>query len=214
MSNIKYLYGKKDYLSQIIDGKGIIRFDSIANYSTLENKNMRDDEKNKKIIFDGTNTKKIEIEYSNKKQIYTFNKNDSAELIVNPVDCLCKCFSNNGYCDDLYNRFKADICLEIDIDLLIESLKAIFISKYPQIKVTCICSNITYYETISEIPNKFDTLNALFYKPFKFYPENEYRIVLMFNRNEINISESMIITVPEKESSYYYVINYRERGKT
>lgn len=166
----KYLYGQRKYLQDLIEGKQGLRFSDIAHYSIMENEKMRDNELAKEFILD--------------KEKVLFNVNGFAlnpqDMTANPMmtlypqRCFCVCFSGKKDDPELFERFKADVCIEIDIKNLVEFLE-IAVSVFEGMAV--VHSEVNYYPAVMA-DTAPDMLSALFYKRDIYAVENEYRIAL------------------------------------
>ncbi len=166
----KYLYGKKEYLDDFIQGRQGLRYSDIAHYSIMENEKMRDDELAKKFVFDKNNVV-IQI---NDFKLDPNNMADNPFITLSPPRCFCACFSGKKNDPDLYERFKADVCLEIDIDKLVELL-TVAASNLSGMAV--VHRDVTYYPGVMSAPVP-DLESALFYKPDVYSIEDEYRVAL------------------------------------
>ncbi|WP_122386808.1 hypothetical protein [Pseudomonas syringae group genomosp. 7] len=168
---LKYLYGKKLYLNDWIEGAQGVRLSDIAHYSIMENELMRDDELAKSFVFD--------------KEQVTFSINgvllNAADMDANPVitifpeRCFCVCFSGKKNDPILFERFKSDVCVEVDIEKLVELLR-VGLSRLEG--VTVVHRDVNYYPAIMATPTP-DLLSAVFYKRDIYAVEDEYRIAVM-----------------------------------
>jgi len=150
-------------------GQAELRFCHIDHYATLENNLMRDDE-SKKIFTspDGT----ISITHKGKTTPVT-----NAETIKTTPECYCLCLSNTKNSKELYERFKADICLEVDVDRLVELMTE---TESPMLELdTCriLSRHAIYFNGQSDVPWNLDS--APFYKNKHFDIEDEYRIAVV-----------------------------------
>lgn len=166
----KYLYGKKKYLDDFIQGRQGLRYSDIAYYSIMENEQMRDDELAKKFVYDKNN---IVIQINDFK-LNSKSITDNPIVTLSPQRCFCVCFSGKKNDPELYERFKADVCLEIDIPKLVELL-SVAASKFPGMAV--VHRDVTYYPSIMSDPVP-DLVSALFYKRDIYSIEDEYRVAL------------------------------------
>lgn len=166
----KYLYGKKQYLKDWISGKQGIRLSDIAYYSIMDNQQMRDDELAKEFVYDKNQT--------------TFSVNgiplDPNDMAANPVmtvfpeRCFCVCLSNKKNDAVLFERFEADVCLEIDIPNLLHLLR-VAVSRLVGVQI--VHDSVNYYPAIMSSPAP--GLNTvLFYKRDIYEVESEYRVAL------------------------------------
>lgn len=166
----KYLYGKKLYLKDWINGKQGIRLSDIAHYSVMENEQMRDNELAKDFIYD---KEKISFVINGKLV-------DSLDMAANPVmtlfpeRCFCVCLSGKKDDPILFERFEADVCIEVNVLNLVELLK-VAVSHLEG--VTIVHRDVNYYPPVMASPTP-DLLSAVFYKRDIYAVEDEYRIAV------------------------------------
>jgi hypothetical protein len=166
----KYLYGKKKYLQDLIEGKQGIRLSDLAYYSIMENEKMRDDELAKNFVID-----KDKVQFS--VNGFTINSQDMTEnpmMTLYPQRCFCVCFSGKKDDPELFERFEADVCIEIDVQNLVELL-TVAVSRFEGIDV--VHREVSYYPSIMASAGP-DMMSVLFYKRDIYEVENEYRIAL------------------------------------
>ena len=166
----KYLYGKNLYLKDWINGKQGIRLSDLAYYSIMENERMRDNELAKEFVYD--------------KELVVFNVNgvslNPRDMSANPVmtvfpeRCFCVCFSGKKDDPVLFERFKADTCIEVDVLNLVELLRA-GVSRLEG--TTVVHRDVNYYPAVMASPAP-DLLSAVFYKRDIYAVEDEYRIAV------------------------------------
>jgi len=171
----KYLYGKRKFLGDIISGKSGLRFSDIIHYSVMKNKLMRDDERAK--VFEIP--KEYFRLYVNDKEINPADMVGGTVLSM-PVDrCYCVCLSSKPNDQVLFERFNADVCLEIDLESLLHFL-SIAVQKFEGMAV--IHKNVNYYPAI--MADAFPDLDSiLFYKRDIYSVESEYRIAITVPRH-------------------------------
>lgn len=75
---------------------------------------------------------------------------------------------------ELFKRFEADVCIEIDVQNLVELLK-VAVSRFEGMSV--VHRDVSYYPAVMAAPAP-DITSALFYKRDIYEVENEYRIAL------------------------------------
>lgn len=210
---VKYLYGKSEYLTPFINGEVSLRFSDLSHYSRLENEIMRDVELLKIFEIDPSDC----VITINNYKLNDFVGNIKLDI---PVDnCYCLCLSDKKNDVSLFERFKADTCLEIDIHKLIEVFESLFLKKF--IGTTIEHGAVTYYKVTDIIPENH-LHNLVFYKLDLFEIENEYRVVIRFPKERkkfktvegLNIpifadGESMHLTMTteDKKTNNYYLNN-------
>jgi hypothetical protein len=166
----KYLYGKKQYLQDWIDGKKGLRLSDIAYYSIMENEQMRDNELAKEFVYD-----KNQVIFSvNGRRLNPQDMAANPVMTLHPERCFCVCLSGKKNDPVLFDRFKADTCIEVDVLSLVELLKAAF-SMLEGVEV--IHRDVNYYPPVMASPTP-DLIAALFYKRDVYEVENEYRIAV------------------------------------
>lgn len=169
MSNYKYLYGQREFLIPALYGQAELRFCHIDHYASLENELMRDEESKKTFTSpDGT----ISVTHKGKTTPVT-----NFKTIKTPPECYCLCMSNTKNSRELFERFNADICLEVDVDRLVELMTETVNSMRELDTCRVLSSDVIYFNGQSEIPWNLDS--APFYKNKYFNIEDEYRIALI-----------------------------------
>lgn len=168
---IKYLYGKKKNFTSLLDGKVSLRFTHISNYARLENENMKDNEVEKTTAF---NPKKIRVKF------------DGFELDSNSIlgfsitrktrSCFCLCLSNRKNSPELFEKFNADICVEVKVDEFVKFLTDYF--EQDDYGVTVLARDITYYDDTIDFLSYSDWTDLTFVKPLSFRHEDEFRIAI------------------------------------
>ena len=198
--NKKYLYGKKFFLKNFIEGKSV-RFSDLSHYSRLENKLMKDDEKTKKFSCDRYAT------------CLTINGCviNSNNMTKNPVfsmpvrHCYCLCLSNRKNSKELFNKFQADVCIEIDVDKMLEALNYFFSHKLKGMEIQA--KNIIYYDPLDSLP-KSNEEELIFYTANSFLHEDEFRITLLYPRDKKGFKAEDGVIIPffkENESTHMYI---------
>lgn len=166
----KYLYGKKKYLKDWIGGKQGIRLSDIAYYSIMDNKQMQDNELAKEFVYD-----KNKITFSvNGVSLSPHDMAENPVMTVLPERCFCVCLSNKKNDAVLFERFKADVCLEIDVSNLTQLL-VVAVSHLEGVNV--VQGNVNYYPAIMSSPAP-DINSVLFYKRDVYQVEDEYRVAI------------------------------------
>lgn len=167
----RYLYGKKQYLSAVVGEMGQIRFSDIIHYGRNSNENMRDDEARK--VF--------HLDRKSYRFIHDGIRVDPASLASDPVltaltpRAFCLCLSRKRDDADLYKRFDADICIELDV----EKLSAKFTEEFKAWPGASVLSgDVNYYPAIMK-EGAPDISRLLFQKPDRFLIEDEYRIAIL-----------------------------------
>ena len=170
-----YLYGKNEHLSPLFKDYGQIRFRDIASLIELENESIRDNELVRKYYLDHTK--------------YLFQIKDHVIApgdIVAPVKielstrrCHVLCLSKKEYSQIMFERFKANICLKINVSFLVRLLESTFGKSGCRI----LHREVLYLSNILALPsNKSEDL--VFIKNDKYKIEEEYRVALFYPYDE------------------------------
>ena len=194
---VKYLYGKKNILSPLIEGEISFRFSDLSHYARLENEKMRDDEMSKTFTIDRFNELSV-----NGRILDPNSLTKDIEIRIPTRHCYCLCLSNRKNSDELYNEFKADICIEVNVELLIEFLMDFFGKRFKGMRV--VGRDITYYGK-KHLPKNTNALDLVFFKPESFIHEDEYRIALFYPENKTCFKANNGDSVPfilDDESSH------------
>lgn len=184
-----YLYGKKRFLGELISGSKGIRLSDIAHYSIMENELMRDNELTKKFVMD-KNKYRLEI---NGVIIEPAEMADHPSIEFGPDRCFCVCFSMKQNDPDLFERFGADVCIEINLEKLLEVLRPAA-TKFEGMKV--VHGKVIYYPEVMADP--IPTLESvLFYKRDVYSVESEYRVALTIppHRKKFSSTEGVLIDI-------------------
>ena len=173
---IKYLYGRKEFLYPVFMGEQGPRFSNLGHYSTLENEMMRDEETMKSFSAD-KNSIILEI---NGRAL------DPNDMTTDPIfsvpvrNCYCLCLTSKKNDVDIYERFKADFCLAINIEILVEHLSNLLNFSLPNQGFLVTHNSIKYYDPYFSLDD-LKSEELVFYKPVMFKPEAEYRIAIFSN---------------------------------
>ena len=186
---IKYLYGKKLYLKPLIDGVVGFRFSDLSHYARMENDAMRDEEMVKTFTIDRF-SHELRV---NGRLIDPANMVDDPSFAFPARHCFCLCLSNRKNSDELYNKFEADVCVEVNVDLYLEFLNDIFKHKFEGMRV--VAKSITYYGN-SHLPKVTDPEDLVFFKPEAFSHEDEFRIALFYPENKNGFMAKEGDTIP------------------
>lgn len=187
--NKKYLYGKKKFLESLTKGEGGLRFSDISHYSRLENELMRDKEISKKFFIDRITTR-LEI---NGRLLNPKNMVDNPTISIPVRHCYCLCLSNRKNSKELFDKFDADLCIEIDVDRLLEALKYAFFHILKGMDIQA--KDVIYYDPTTS-PQTLDRKELVFYKPHFFCHEEEFRIALFYPENKKGFKTENGIVVP------------------
>ncbi|PWD67088.1 hypothetical protein [Pectobacterium parmentieri] len=199
---IKYLYGKYEFLADLLEGRSGIRFSDLSHYSRLENEKMRDDEM-KKIFIPKKDGLIIEI---NGYRVDTNDLASDPELSVTPRHCYCLCLSSKGNDEGLYRDFKADTCIAFNVDEL-EKRISLSCEKFKGSHI--VASDITYYDQKTLLGLEQSPEKLVFYKPDFFAHESEYRIAWFYPLNKTGFLVDGR-TIPfrfENESSHLFIFH-------
>ena len=198
---VKYLYGKKSVLQPLINGDVGFRFSDLSHYSRMENEEMRDEEMAKIFTID---RRANEVKING--HILTSLVRDP-EIRVTPRHCFCLCLSNKKNSNELYDKFEADVCIEVKSDLLIESL--VNFHKHNLKGMEVVGKDITYYSK-GHFPSDLTTEDFVFYKPDSFKHEDEYRIALFYPESKTSFETDNGDNIPllkDDESTHIFFNN-------
>lgn len=171
-----YLYGKKRFLGGLIEGSQGIRLSDIAHYSNMKNKLMRDNELEKVFLWD-KNKVKIKV---NDFLISPESMTEHPSISIKPDRCFCVCFSTKKNDYKLFSRFEADVCVEIELDRLLDVLRRVSSSFQGMVVLH---GPVNYYPELMSGPTP-DLQAALFYKRDIYKVESEYRVALSIPPNK------------------------------
>lgn len=207
--NLKYLYGKKSILGNLIDGKAGLRITDLSHYARMENEKMRDDEMKRDFFFD-KNTVQLTI---NGHLIANSSYVKDPKITIPVKHCYCLCLSNKENSDLLYREFKADVCIAFDIEKLIETFKFVFSGKFEGMEI--ISKNVNYFDPYKTFDKQIELLNSkelAFYKNKKFDYEDEYRIAFFYPEKKSGFKDidGNIIPFFNEKSSTFIDINHKE----
>lgn len=165
-----YLYGKKRFLGDLIEGDQGIRLSDIAYYSIMENEEMRDNELQKEFVLDKEG---FVLEVNGHK----INSNDMTQnptFTVAPPRCFCVCFSVKKNSPELFERFKADVCIEVSLEALLDVLRA-SAERFEGMDV--IHGPVCYYPPI--MSDAFPDIDSVLFSKRDIYSvEAEYRVAV------------------------------------
>ncbi|MGL1115677.1 hypothetical protein [Vibrio metschnikovii] len=203
---IKYLYGKKQYLTPLLEGSCGFRYSDLSHYARLENELMRDDEMSKTFLID-KNSGVLKI---NDRIIDPDAMTSDPEISIPTRHCFCLCLSSRKDSGELYEKFKADICIEVNVALLEEFLIDLFAKRLKGMKV--IGRDITYYEKY-ELPKTFDPVHLTFHKPSAFKHEAEYRVALFYplGKSSFQSANGELVPFMKDDESMHLTISYPEK---
>ena len=203
---VKYLYGKKEFLTPLLEGSNGFRYSDLSHYIRMENELMRDDEMSKTFLINkDSSTLKI-----NGRIIDPDAMTNDPKLSIPTRHCFCLCLSNRKHSSELYEKFKADICIEVNVALLEEFLIDLFSKRLKGMKV--IGRDITYYSK-HELPKTFDPIDLTFHKSSAFKHEAEYRIALFYppGKSSFQSEDGEIIPLIKDDESIHLTITYPEK---
>jgi hypothetical protein len=172
---IKYLYGKSKNLGNFADTGYGLWFRDLFSMSKLENEKISDDEASKSIQLAPDAITKFIIDGRDFKIV----PNNPIVFSQSPNRCHVLCLSNKGNCDDLFQRFDADICIGINVIEMKKYIK----DANSKLGLKVVMRPITYYENDFEIsiPTQDD---LVFFKPKTYMPEDEFRIAIFWPKGE------------------------------
>ncbi|PWK94269.1 hypothetical protein C7431_1114 [Pantoea allii] len=204
--NVRYLYGKKEFLLPVIKDKSGLRLSDITHYSRMENQKMRDNEM-KKIFEVNRNLFSLTVNgiVINPNEMMT-----NPVLTLSPEHCYCICFTSRKNDESLYDTFKADICIGFDVDMLKERLE-ITEEKFPGVEL--IGKEVTYYHPGTP-PDTFTPKELVFYKPATFSHEAEYRLAMFFPKGKKGFKtiDGTVIPFWTEGESTHMTVGHQKKG--
>jgi hypothetical protein len=178
----KYLYGKKENLGNFIRDGGPLWFRDIYALKMLENEVIRDNECSRNFNIDSKQITSININ----GQDFQLAKNSKLKLSQPTRRCHVLCLSNNGNNKILFQRFRADICIELNVELLIQILK----ESYDKSNIEVIGKDVEYFSTDC-LPESIDPFDLVFKKDAdKYHIENEFRIAIFWPYDHKTLMQS------------------------
>ncbi|MBA1321221.1 hypothetical protein [Pseudomonas plecoglossicida] len=207
----KYLYGKLEHLGVFLDGGDTvpenrgIRFCDIIHYKTMENEMVRDDESRRVFSLD---KERFTFEV-NGRALDSHDMSDHPEVVIAVPRCYCLCLSNKKDDAVMFERFKADVCIEVDVDFLVTFIVQVVAKRFP---VRVLHGPINYYpKVMASAPPIEEAL--IFYKEEELYSiEAEYRIALVFPEAVYFIAGEDRIDVLKGEEPSYMQIGHKDRS--
>ncbi|AFK71655.1 hypothetical protein [Pseudomonas putida] len=207
----KFLYGRLEHLGIFLDGglavpedRGI-RFCDIIHYKTMENETVRDDESRRVFNLD-KEWFTIEI---NGKVIDSKSMSDNPGVTLAVPRCYCLCLSHKKDDADMFERFRADVCIEVDTDFLVRFLTEVLSKRFP---FRVLHGDIFYYpKVMTSAPPVEEAL--IFYKDEELYSiEAEYRIALVLPEKVYLLAGEEKIEVLKGDEPSYMQIGHKERS--
>jgi hypothetical protein len=201
---IKYLYGKKEYLLPVYEGKCGPRFSNLAHYRTLENEKIRDEETQKSFSVDRQN---VVIEINGR----TLNPNDMSRDPIFSVpsrNCYCLCLSSKKNDPGMYERFEADFCIAANVDILVDYLNSLFEFSLPKHRLLVKHQSVKYYEEYFDL-GLLSPEEVVFFKPEIFHIEAEYRIAIFSDAENKGFNAEAVVLpfTPTDESQHLSFYN-------
>jgi hypothetical protein len=88
--------------------------------------------------------------------------------------------SNSGFDSNLFDYFQADVCLELNVKVILTLLNESFMSKEGG---TITAQNVNYADTIGDA-GSLNCSDLVFTKATRFNVENEFRIAIFYPHDE------------------------------
>lgn len=170
--NTKFLYGKRENLESFIRTGGPLWFRDLYSLKNLENDLICDDESLKRFCIDSKHIIKITIDGHDFQLVQ-----DSEFNLSQPTRrCHVLCLSNDGNEPKLFRRFKADICIEINVNVMIKIIDNTWRDSNVEVKG----KEVSYFKK-GNLPETLNPFDIVFKKNSKRYRvENEYRIAIFW----------------------------------
>jgi hypothetical protein len=209
MMSVKYLYGRYEILGKFLNGakdlpeNAGIRFCDIIHYKTMENELVRDDESRRVFNLD---KERFTIEV-NGQEIRSEDLSDHTGLQLAVPRCYCLCLSSKKDDKVMFDRFKADVCIAVDTEILIEFLTDIVGKRFP---LRVLYGDVTYYpKVMTSSPPMEEAL--IFFKDGEIYSvEAEFRIALLKPEKVYFIAGEERIDVLQGDEPSYIFIGHKD----
>jgi hypothetical protein len=171
----KYLYGKNENFRPLLEEGAPLRFTDINHYKELENRKIADDESQKVFSYDEAKIDSFDADRTVVAENVTVS---NVRISFRTRRCHTLCLSNSGYNPKLYQKFKSNICISLDVDALLGFLNQEFCPR----GFTVVARNVTYFgRNTTNIPT--DPEESVFWKDNRFQDEDEFRIALFTPNN-------------------------------
>lgn len=202
---VRYLYGKRNILLPVISDKAGLRLSDLTHYSRMENEMMRDNEMEKQFVLD---RERFSLLINDR---IVDNREMTADPIITliPRHCFCICLSKRRNEPELYQKFKADICIGFDVELLRERLEVIS-GKLPGVKF--IGKDVFYYDPRT-LPGTFTHDELVFCKPSTFIHESEYRLAMFYPEDKSGFkTDTGTVPFRKEGESMHLTFSHCEKG--
>ena len=191
MRNNKFLYGKKVNFAKFLKHGSPLWFRDLYSLGRIENPIINDDESIRNQVVNSDEVSKITINGCD----FKLADKSTIQMKLPTRRCHVLCLSKSGNDKILFDRFKADICIELETDKLIDSIRQG--NKLKNLKI--IGREVEYYKK-GKFPLSHDPFELVFKKEYEQYHiENEYRIVLFWPNDE----GSTVFTTDYKEINVF-----------
>ena len=170
----------------------------------MENDQVRDDESRRLFTLDKELfTIEIDGEKVNSEDL---QEHPTAELTV--PRCYCICLSAKKNDPVMFARFKADVCVEVDTDTLIEFLEMIA----KRIPFRILHGEITYFPSVMTLNPPIEEA-LIFYKDADLYSvEAEYRIALLLPERVHLICDGEKIEVLQGDEPSFLQLGHKDNS--
>lgn len=186
----KYLYGKLLNLSNFLRNGNPLWFRDIYSLNMLENKVICDEESIRNFKIDSKHITKITFDGHD----FNLAPNSILRMSQPTRRCYVLCMSKKGNNTELFKRFNADICVEINVELLIQLIK----QNTEHFNLEVIGKDVTYYRP-GNLPESIDPMELVFRKEAdKYQIEDEYRIAIFWpydNETKIMTTDGNYINI-------------------
>jgi len=179
---IMYLYGKRKNLNNFIEHRKSLWFRDINSLGKNSNEKICDNESKKDFLVNNNQIKHIVIGTKNNMHKFRLVPDKSFTMFGRTRRCHVLCLSKNRNDTKLFKKFKADVCIAIDVNLLEKNLRAGLQNWGTEI----IGKEIKYYKD-GNPPKTLEKEKLVFYKKDKYEDENEYRIAIFWPYDEKTI---------------------------
>lgn len=172
---IKYLYGKSCYLDSFAKTGEGLWFRDLYTMDKLSNEDIKDDEKCKSVKVASEEILTISLAGRD----FQLAPDTHFDISITPQRCHVLCLSDKENDHELFELFRADICIAINVVKMAEMIK----EANRHIGLEVVAGNVRYYSNSTELFNCKPEETA-FLKPEAYKKESEYRIAIFWPDGE------------------------------
>jgi hypothetical protein len=191
VGNTRFLYGKKTNFTSFLDTGSPLWFRDIYSLGELENQSISDDESTKTHEVNSDQIQKVTIDGRD----FRVAKDTVFKMNLPTRRCHVLCLSNSGNDRIMFERFDADVCLELNTDKIIEMMQEANRNR----RLEIVGRNVEYYKK-GPLPLSHDPFELVFKKGYeRYHSEDEYRIAIFWPEDE----NSTILTTDNEQINVF-----------